>query len=90
MHVVLLTEDVGHLGLADHLEAVVHLVPVGHLEPADHSGLVRAVQDVEPYLQSRELTDRMFMLEALQVRTTESIAHSLEPGQFLTRAELIP
>ena len=63
---------------AVRLVLVVHLVDV------------RLVRVVEPYLQFRELTDRLFMSEDLQGQTTEPIAHSLEPGQFPTQAELIP
>ena len=87
---MLLSEDVGPLELVVHLELVGPLELVVHLELVGPLELVGVALVVEPYLQFRELTDRMFMLEALQVRTTESIAHSLEPGQFPTQAELIP
>ena len=50
----------------------------------DHMGLVMVR---EPNLLILGLTDRLFMSEALQVRTTEPIALSLECGQLPTRVE---
>ena len=46
-----------------------------------------AVRLVEPYLQFRDPTDRLFMLEALQVQITECIKTSLECGQLQTQVE---
>ena len=83
---------VQHLNLQTMVHIVItpivhiHIVIVGtHILAMEHLGLVMLL---ELNLLILDLTDRLFMSEALQGQTTEPIAHSLECGQLQTRVEL--